>query len=115
MSRGADPTALNVEGKSSVDIGGSEIFEQNDDENPSGDVNVMFLEAARSGDIDTVKRLCNSNNVNCRDMEGRHSTPLHFAAGYNRVQVVEYLLSQSADVQGTVINSLIKNNSIRNL
>ena len=25
-------------------------------------------------------------------MDGRHSTPLHFAAGYNRVAVVEYLL-----------------------
>ena len=28
----------------------------------------------------------------------RHSTPLHFAAGYNRVAVVEYLLSKGADV-----------------
>ena len=64
----------------------------------------MFLEAARSGDIDTVKRLCNAKKVNCRDMEGRHSTPLHFAAGYNRVQVVEYLLSHGADVQGMVMS-----------
>ena len=30
--------------------------------------------------------------VNCRDLDGRHSTPLHFAAGYNRVGVVEFLL-----------------------
>lgn len=28
----------------------------------------------------------------------RHSTPLHFAAGYNRVSVVEYLLAHGADV-----------------
>ena len=53
----------------------------------------IFLEAARSGDLDTVKRLCNTANVNCRDFEGRQSTPLHFAAGYNRVEVVEYLLT----------------------
>lgn len=31
-------------------------------------------------------------------MQGRFSTPLHFAAGYNRVEVVEYLLHQNADV-----------------
>ena len=31
--------------------------------------------------------------VNCRDLDGRHSTPLHFAAGYNRVAVVDYLLN----------------------
>ena len=36
--------------------------------------------------------------VNCRDAQGRNSTPLHFAAGYNRLQVVEYLLSMGADV-----------------
>ncbi len=36
--------------------------------------------------------------VNCRDLDGRHSTPLHFAAGYNRVGVVEFLLSSGADV-----------------
>lgn len=36
--------------------------------------------------------------MNCRDLEGRHSTPLHFAAGYNRVSVVEYLLHHGADV-----------------
>jgi len=28
----------------------------------------------------------------------RHSTPLHFAAGYNRVAVVEFLLAHGADV-----------------
>jgi len=36
--------------------------------------------------------------VNCRDLDGRHSTPLHFAAGYNRKTVVELLLKHGADV-----------------
>jgi len=40
----------------------------------------------------------NPSLVNCRDAQGRNSTPLHFAAGYNRLQVVEYLLSMGADV-----------------
>lgn len=31
-------------------------------------------------------------------MKGRFSTPLHFAAGYNRVAVVDYLLKHGADV-----------------
>ncbi|VEL41464.1 unnamed protein product, partial [Protopolystoma xenopodis] len=36
--------------------------------------------------------------INCRDIDGRHSTPLHFAAGYNRLAVVELLLQFGADV-----------------
>lgn len=46
----------------------------------------------------SLQQLCSPQNVNCRDLEGRHSTPLHFAAGYNRVSVVEYLLHHGADV-----------------
>ena len=42
--------------------------------------------------------MCTVQSVNCRDIEGRQSTPLHFAAGYNRVSVVEYLLQHGADV-----------------
>lgn len=44
------------------------------------------------------QKLCTVQSVNCRDIEGRQSTPLHFAAGYNRVSVVEYLLQHGADV-----------------
>lgn len=85
----------------------------------NSDVDYRFLEAAKAGDLDTVQvswtwtlrprsqltevlsvsqQLCSPQNVNCRDLEGRHSTPLHFAAGYNRVAVVEYLLHHGADV-----------------
>uniref|UniRef100_A0A8C3PVX7 Poly [ADP-ribose] polymerase n=1 Tax=Chrysolophus pictus TaxID=9089 RepID=A0A8C3PVX7_CHRPC len=56
----------------------------------TSDVDYRLLEAS--------KQLCSPQNVNCRDLEGRHSTPLHFAAGYNRVSVVEYLLHHGADV-----------------
>uniref|UniRef100_A0A8C1T828 Poly [ADP-ribose] polymerase n=1 Tax=Cyprinus carpio TaxID=7962 RepID=A0A8C1T828_CYPCA len=58
----------------------------------------QLLEASKSGDLEVVKKLCTLQNVNCRDVEGRQSTPLHFAAGYNRVAVVEYLLQHGADV-----------------
>ena len=44
------------------------------------------------------QKLLTSQNVNCRDTDGRNSTPLHFAAGYNRVEIVEYLLLNGANV-----------------
>ncbi|XP_076257576.1 tankyrase isoform X2 [Rhynchophorus ferrugineus] len=64
------------------------------------DVEGQLLEAAKAGDLDQVQRYLGSypHIVNCRDLDGRHSTPLHFASGYNRVQVVEFLLQQGADV-----------------
>ena len=66
-----------------------------------------MLEAAKAGDLDNVRRILSaspsqSQLVNCRDLDGRHSTPLHFAAGYNRLAVVEYLLQHGADVQVNV-------------
>ncbi|KAG7254039.1 hypothetical protein CRUP_035511 [Coryphaenoides rupestris] len=64
----------------------------------NSDTDRQLLEASKSGDVGTVKRLCTLQNVNCRDVEGRQSTPLHFAAGYNRLAVVELLLQGGADV-----------------
>lgn len=66
----------------------------------SADVECQLLESAKAGDLDQVQRLLGSfpHIVNCRDLDGRHSTPLHFASGYNRVPVVEYLLQLGADV-----------------
>lgn len=64
------------------------------------DVDLRLLEAAKGGDMEEVKKLiaAHPHAVFCRDVDGRHSTPLHFAAGYNRVAVVEYLLQHGADV-----------------
>ncbi|KAG8193909.1 hypothetical protein JTE90_011464 [Oedothorax gibbosus] len=64
------------------------------------DIEYQLLEAAKAGDTEVVKRILSSHLpvVNCRDVDGRQSTPLHFAAGYNRVSVVEYLLQHGADV-----------------
>ncbi|RWS14907.1 Tankyrase-1-like protein [Dinothrombium tinctorium] len=59
-----------------------------------------LLEAAKSGDLEVVQTVLNAHPqlVDCRDVDGRQSTPLHFAAGYNRVEIVEHLLSRGADV-----------------
>lgn len=75
---------------------------------------LQLLEAAKAGDVDLVCRLvvayqrspkgdgsifkAPTDLINCRDIDGRHSTPLHFAAGYNRLAVVEVLLKFGADV-----------------
>lgn len=40
-----------------------------------------LFEACRNGDVSRVKKLVDSVNVNAKDMAGRKSTPLHFAAG----------------------------------
>lgn len=52
-------------------------------EPPVVDLEYQLLEASRSGDLDTVVKILSQRPdvVNCRDMEGRHSTPLHFASG----------------------------------
>lgn len=96
------------------------------------DLVLQFLEAAKSGHLEFIRRLIELSKqphlcpdgapnddldtnqiniaevglkkvntlelINCRDIDGRHSTPLHFAAGYNRVGVVELLLEYGADV-----------------
>lgn len=40
-----------------------------------------LFEACRNGDLERVKKLIKPENVNSRDIAGRKSTPLHFAAG----------------------------------
>lgn len=57
-----------------------------------------LLEAARSGAEDRLLALLNPINVNCHASDGRRSTPLHLAAGYNRSRVVQLLLQNGADV-----------------
>ncbi|XP_045506072.1 poly [ADP-ribose] polymerase tankyrase [Colias croceus] len=61
---------------------------------------VRLLEAARTGDVEAARALLDARPrlVNCRDLDGRHSTPLHFAAGYNRLPLAQLLLQRGADV-----------------
>ncbi|XP_068626122.1 poly [ADP-ribose] polymerase tankyrase-2-like [Battus philenor] len=61
---------------------------------------LRLLEAARTGDVETARSILDSRPrlVNCRDVDGRHSTPLHFAAGYNRLPLAQLLLQRGADV-----------------
>ena len=54
--------------------------------------NAAILEAAKRGELARLVRLLTPDNVNCRDAQGRNSTPLHLAAGYNNFEVAQYLL-----------------------
>ncbi|KHJ42648.1 Poly(ADP-ribose) polymerase catalytic domain protein [Trichuris suis] len=63
----------------------------------------QMLEAAKAGDLQSVKRILKLSTdgdsiLNCRDVEGRNSTPLHFAAGYNRLEVVRFLVESGANL-----------------
>ncbi|VVC86809.1 unnamed protein product [Leptidea sinapis] len=58
-----------------------------------------LFEACKTGDAARVKKLISPQTVNARDTAGRKSTPLHFAAGYGRREVVEILISGGAALQ----------------
>ncbi|XP_018427337.1 PREDICTED: tankyrase-2 isoform X4 [Nanorana parkeri] len=99
LNSGCDPAVVSLQGFTALQMG-NESVQQLLQGLPlsNSDADCQLLESAKAGDLDTVKKLCNPQTVNCRDIEGRQSTPLHFAAGYNRVAVVEYLLEHGADV-----------------
>ncbi|XP_030424301.1 poly [ADP-ribose] polymerase tankyrase-2 isoform X4 [Gopherus evgoodei] len=106
LSSGCDPSIVSLQGFTALQMGSENVQQLLQalfsfvEGIPLGnsDADRQLLEAAKAGDVDTVKKLCTIQSVNCRDIEGRQSTPLHFAAGYNRVSVVEYLLQHGADV-----------------
>ncbi len=56
------------------------------------------LEAARTGDEEKLLKLLTPLNVNCHASDGRKSTPLHLAAGYNRTAIVKILLDAGAGI-----------------
>uniref|UniRef100_A0A8C0QLP9 Poly [ADP-ribose] polymerase n=1 Tax=Chelonoidis abingdonii TaxID=106734 RepID=A0A8C0QLP9_CHEAB len=94
LNYGSDPSIISLQGFTAAQMGNEAVQQILSENTPvrTSDVDYRLLEASKAGDLETVKQLCSPQNVNCRDLEGRHSTPLHFAAGYNRVSVVEYLL-----------------------
>lgn len=101
MSYSVDVDIVSLQGYTAAQVAGTNVLKIW--ENPPSDAinwECQLLEAAKTGDIDTVKKIVTSHphTVNCRDLEGRHSTPLHFACGYNRLSVVEYLLENGAEV-----------------
>uniref|UniRef100_A0A8C9L9T5 Tankyrase n=1 Tax=Pavo cristatus TaxID=9049 RepID=A0A8C9L9T5_PAVCR len=84
-SSGSSASSSSSSSSTSSSVASSPAAESPEAAGPSGAFREL-LEACRNGDVTRVKRLVDAGNVNAKDMAGRKSTPLHFAAGepYNR-------------------------------
>ncbi|CAH8442466.1 unnamed protein product [Schistosoma turkestanicum] len=103
LKYGADPSKKNRDGHTPIDLvkdTDSDVYDL-----LRGDIAV--LEAAKKGNLTKIKRLVTSENINCRDTQGRNSTPLHLAAGYNNIETLEFLLESGADVNAKDKGGLI--------
>jgi len=102
LTFGVDPSIVSLQGYTAAQLATDSVSKLLAEEPANGGVDIEYqlLEASKAGDLELVKKIVNQHShiVNCRDLDGRHSTPLHFAAGYNRVGVVEFLLNNGADV-----------------
>ncbi|OON19965.1 hypothetical protein X801_04160 [Opisthorchis viverrini] len=103
LQHGADPSRKNRDGHMPIDLvkdTDSDVYDL-----LRGDIAV--LEAAKRGNLAKLQKLITPANINCRDTQGRNSAPLHLAAGYNNVEVVEFLLESGADVNSKDKGGLI--------
>ena len=60
---------------------------------------MALLECVKKGNAQRLKKLLTPANINCRDTTGRHSSGLHLAAGYNHLDIAEYLLQNNANAE----------------
>uniref|UniRef100_A0A8C0FBV2 Poly [ADP-ribose] polymerase n=1 Tax=Bubo bubo TaxID=30461 RepID=A0A8C0FBV2_BUBBB len=103
LKHGADPTKKNRDGNTPLDL----VKEGDTDIQDLLRGDAALLDAAKKGCLARVQKLCTQENINCRDTQGRNSTPLHLAAGYNNLEVAEYLLEHGADVNAQDKGGLI--------
>lgn len=103
LKHGADPTKKNRDGATPLDL----VREGDQDVADLLRGNAALLDAAKKGNLARIQRLVTPENINCRDAQGRNSTPLHLAAGYNNYEVAEYLLENGADVNAQDKGGLI--------
>jgi tankyrase len=110
LSHSIDPSIVSLQGYTAVQLAKENVLKiLKDPPSDSVDLEIQLLEASKGGDLAQVKKIITSNPriVNCRDIDGRHSTPLHFAAGYNRIALVEFLLQNGADVHASDKGGLV--------
>lgn len=80
LQHGADPTKKNRDGNTPLDLvkdGDTDIQDL-----LRGDA--ALLDAAKKGCLARVQKLCSPDNINCRDTQGRNSTPLHLAGNLHK-------------------------------
>ena len=103
LKHGADPSKKNRDGHTPLDL----VKEGDQDVVDLLRGDSALLDAAKKGNLSRVQKLLTTDNINCRDSAGRNSTPLHLAAGYNNLEVAEFLLEQGADVNAQDKGGLI--------
>ena len=65
----------------------------------NSDLELQLFEACRRGEMTKIQKLVGQQvDINAKDLNGRKSTALHFAAGFGRRDAVECLLSHGARV-----------------
>ncbi|NXM92419.1 TNKS2 protein, partial [Oenanthe oenanthe] len=87
LQHGAEPTIRNTDGRTALDLADPSAKAVLTEYFCSFDI-LLF----RSGNEEKMMSLLTPLNVNCHASDGRKSTPLHLAAGYNRVKIVQLLL-----------------------
>jgi tankyrase len=94
LSHSADSTIVSLQGFTAAQLAKENVLkvlteekkgrlDNQDIQDLTLDLECQLLEASKSGDLATVKKIISINPriVNCRDTEGRNSTPLHFSSG----------------------------------
>ncbi|CAJ0929415.1 unnamed protein product [Ranitomeya imitator] len=94
LQHGADPTIRNTDSRTALDLSDPSAKAVLTGEYKKDEL----LESSRSGNEEKMMALLTPLNVNSHASDGRKSTPLHLAAGYNRVKIVQLLLLHGADV-----------------
>lgn len=94
LQNGADIRLCNSDGKTALELATSVTKPVLTGEYKKNEL----LEAARNGNEEKLVSLLTPLNVNCHASDGRKSTPLHLAAGYNRIKIVQLLLRNGGDV-----------------
>lgn len=79
LQHGADPSKKNRDGATPLDL----VREGDQDVADLLRGNAALLDAAKKGNLVRVQRLVTTDNINCRDAQGRNSTPLHLAGEAN--------------------------------
>ena len=81
LKHGADPTKKNRDGATAL-----EMVQGNQEVADLLRGNLALLDAAKKGNLARVQRLVTPENINCRDAQGRNSTPLHLACKWEKNQ-----------------------------
>lgn len=80
---GADPAKKNRDGATPLDL----VKEGDQDVADLLRGNAALLDAAKKGNLTRIQRLLTPENINCRDLQGRNSTPLHLAGNLSSSSV----------------------------